>query len=183
MSYRNGTYVAFHAEGNSDSSQSDMKYYRMMQAWHENDNIEFKMIDSHAKTGRIRDTSQRETFRNSLRERLRNSRNMVLIVGDKTKHDTDWVPEEITYAVDHCGIPIIAAYPGYESIFKPSALRDKWPPALSKRIDNNTAKVIHIPFKQVVIDAAIKKFDHNTLPKGSLAHYTVDAYRNWGIQV
>jgi hypothetical protein len=181
MAYRNGTYVAFHAEGNPDSSQSDMRYYRMLCAWHANDDFEFNMIDSHAKTAQVRDSSSRETLRTRLRERLNNSRNMVLIIGDRTRFDNDWVPEEIAYAIDQCKIPIIAAYPGYDFIIQPTALRGLWPTALTTRIDNDTARVIHVPFKQVPLDAAIKQFDHNNMPQWCNTHYTVDAYKGWGI--
>ena len=40
-----------------------MRYYRMLCAWHEHDDIEFNIIDSHAKTAQVRDTSSRETLR------------------------------------------------------------------------------------------------------------------------
>lgn len=183
MAYRNGTYVAFHAEGNSDSSQSDMKYYRMLTAWHANDSFDFKINNSHDKVSAVRDTSSRETLRNSLRERLGNSCNMLLIIGDKTRNDTDWIPEEITYAIDTCKIPIIAAYPGYDTILNPVALRHLWPASLSARIDSNTASVIHIPFRQLPIDDAIKQFNHDNLPKGGgLGAYSADTYRGWGLK-
>lgn len=181
MAYRNGTYVAFHAEGNADASQSDMKYYRLLTAWHEHESIEFKMVNSHDKTASVRDSSARETLRNRIRERLRNSCNMVLIVGQRTRLDTDWVPEEISYAVDSCKIPIIAAYPGYDYICQPAALRELWPAALTTRIDNNTAKVIHVPFKQAPIKDAISQFHHDNLPSTSLNYYTDDTYRSWGL--
>ncbi len=181
MAYRNGTYVAFHAEGNADPSQSDMKYYRLLTAWHEHDNIEFKMINSHDKTAAVRDSSLRSTLRERIKERLRNSCNMVLIIGDKTRFDDDWVPEEIAYAVDTCEIPIIAAYPGQSYIQNAANLRAWWPLALAKRIDNGTAKVIHIPFKQEPLKAAIPQFHHDNLPGGSLVRYNDEAYRKWGL--
>lgn len=183
MAYRNGTYVAFHAEGNADASQSDMKYYRMLQAWHENDGMEFKMIDSHAKTSPVRDSSSRQTLRDRLRERMRSSRNMLLICSEKTQLDTDWVPEEIEYAVDVCEIPIIVAYPGYNFVTNPSGFRPWWPAALATRIDNGTAKVIHVPFKQVPLNSAIDQFHHDNLPNGSLVRYSDQAYANWGIPI
>jgi hypothetical protein len=33
MAYRNGTYVAFHANGTNIPGQSDIKYYQLMRAW------------------------------------------------------------------------------------------------------------------------------------------------------
>jgi hypothetical protein len=159
-----------------------MKYYRLLQAWHEHDHIEFSLVNSHEKAAAVRDTSERATLAASLRQRLNNSRNMVLIVGARTRFDTDWIPYEIEYAVDNCGIPIIAAYPRYSWITDPSALRELWPEALRQRIDSRTAQVIHVAFAQEPLKAAISKYDHDDLPGGSLVYYTAKAYENWGLR-
>jgi len=83
MAYRNGTYVAFHADGtNIPGGNSDIDYYNLMKAWSANSTVEFNMINSHEKASAVRDGSLRETLRKSLLERLRNSKNMVLI-GDR----------------------------------------------------------------------------------------------------
>ena len=182
MAYRNGTYIAFHAEGKTDPTASDIKYYRMLKAWHEHDDIDFKFINSHDKASVVRDSSQKETLRRSLRERLNNSKNMVLIIGPTTKNDTDWVPFEIAHAVDTCKLPIIAVYTGRESVLTPGQLSHLWPAAFSSRILNNTVRAIHIPFKQKVIDAAIRQFDYNRLPSAALNHYSLEAHRAFGIR-
>lgn len=181
MAYRNGTYVAFHAEGTSDPTETDMKYYRLLTAWHEHDGIDFNMINSHDKTAAVRDTSKRQTLISRLKERLNNSKNMVLIIGETTRLDNDWVPFEVRYAVDSCEIPIIAAYPDYNSILAPAKLRTLWPAALKTRIDDETARVIHVPFKKEPLKAAISKFSHNNLPQGSLVIWTRETYREWGL--
>jgi hypothetical protein len=184
VAYRNGTYIAFHAEGTTDPTASDIKYYRMLKAWHEHDDIEFKFVNSHEKVAGVHDTSTKATLQRSLMERLNNSKNMVLIIGPTTRFDTDWVPFEIGYAVDHCKIPIIATYTGgCDWILAPSHYRELWPPAFAGRIDNSTVQAIHIPFKQRVIDAAIGQFDHNNLPPGPLNYYTAEAHRFFGINV
>lgn len=183
MAYRNGTYIAFHAGGTTDPTASDIRYYRMLKAWHEHDNIEFEFINSHDKVAGVRDTSTKATLRRSLVERLNKSKNMVLIIGETTRFDTDWVPFEIGYAVDSCKIPIIAAYPGYDWITSPAGLRPLWPSAFASRIDNGTVRAIHIPFKQKPIDDAIGQFNHNNLPATPLNYYTVEAHRSFGIDV
>lgn len=184
MSYRNGTYVAFHAEGTNVPVNTDFKYYNLLKAWTEKTDDEFSMIDSHEKGGAVRDSSRRLTLELRLKERLRNSRNMVLIIGETTKNDNDWVPMEIEYAVDNCDIPIIAAYPGYEYILSPQGLSSLWPKALSDRITNGSASVIHIPFKKEPINDAISQFDHENKPKGgSLGIYSEEAYRSFGIAI
>ncbi len=181
MSYRNGTYIAFHAEGKTDPTASDIRYYRMIKAWHANDSVEFKFVNSHDKFAAVRDTSTKETIMRSLRARIGNSKNMVLIIGDTTKNDRDFVPYEITYAIDNSRIPIIAVYTGFSSILNPSALRPLWPAALASRIDNGTAGVIHVGFKQSLIDAAIKQFNFNNPPNGSLVYYTKEHQIKLGV--
>ncbi len=107
---------------------------------------------------------------------------MVLIIGDTTKEDTDWVPFEIRYAIDECKIPIIAAYPGRGRINSPSHMRFLWPRALELRIDDERANVIHIPFRQLPLADAISQFSHTAYPKGGgLGRYSAEAYRVWGI--
>ena len=183
MSYRNGTYIAFHAQGSTDPTASDIRYYRMMKAWHENENIDFKFINSHEKAAAVRDSSTRATLARSLRLRLDNSKNLVLIVGPTTWKDTDWVPYEIQYAIDTCGIPIIAAYTQYSTVVAPSALSHLWPTALETRIQDGTARVLHIPFQRRMLDAAIRRFHLNNRPPDGLSHYTAEAHRQFGVSV
>ena len=94
--------------------------------------------DSHDKASAVRDTSKRTTLRNSLLERLRNSKNMLLIIGETTKLDTDWVPFEIEQAVDTYEIPIIATYTDYCPVLEPPKFWPLWPKALADRINNKT---------------------------------------------
>ncbi len=183
MAYRSGTYVAFHAGGTSDPTASDIKYYRMLTAWHEHDGVDFRLIDSHEKAA-VRDSSSKARLRTVLSERLRNSKNMVLILTATTRNDVDWVPFEITYAVDTCEIPIIAAYPDYTSILAPARLASLWPAALADRINSGTAHVIHVPFKCEPIKDAIGQFSHEVFPPGGgLGHYSRDAYASFGISI
>lgn len=182
MAYRNGTYIAFHANDTPNPTESDMKYYNTLRMWKVREDNDFNFINSHEKTGSVRDSSQKETLKRSLRERLNNSKNMLLIIGNTTNQDTDWVPFEIEYAVDVCKIPIIAAYPAYTSILAPAQLSNWWPPALATRIYNGTAHVIHIPFKQNPITSAVSQFDFNNYPlSGGLGYYSREAYISWGL--
>ena len=146
MAYRNGTYIAFHAEGTNIPTDSDMKYYNLLKAWTAKGDDDFTLINSHDKTHAVRDTSLKITLQNRLRERLRNSKHLLLIVGETTKNDKDWVPHEIEYAVDICDIPIIVAYTGVEYLVDPKKYSNLWPIALKERIENGKASCIHIPF-------------------------------------
>lgn len=179
--YRNGTYIAFHANGTSEPTESDIKYYNLLKAWHVRDDNDFFFVNSHDKTAAVRDSSKAETLRGRLRERLNNSKNMLLIIGATTWLDSDWVPFEIRYAIDECELPIIAAYPGYGAILNPTALRPLWPVALETRIDSKAARVIHIPFRQDPITNAVRSFHIGNPPSGALTHYTSEVYERWGI--
>jgi|SRR6267154_1961128 len=183
MAYRNGTYVAFHAAGTNQPGKSDIDYYNLMKAWTAKTDDDFTMINSHEKASAVRDASLRTTLRNSLLERLRNSKNMVLIIGETTRLDTDWVPFEIEQAVDTYGIPIIAAYTVYDKpIRSPRLWSAFWPSALEARINNGTANVIHIPFKKEALKDAIW-FSHDNLPPGKgLGIYNDAAYKTFGIE-
>jgi hypothetical protein len=181
MAYRNGTYIAFHAEGKTDPTASDIRYYRLMKAWHEAEGIDFRFVNSHEKVQAVKDSASKARIKDSLERRLDESKNMVLIIGPRTRNDTDFVPHEIAYAVDTCCIPVIAVYTEYSSILRPGTHSNEWPAALRKRIEDGSAHVIHIPFKRELILQAIKQFDLNNLPAGGYVHYTKEFQEKMGI--
>lgn len=181
MLYRTGTYVAFHAEGKKDPTETDIRYYQLLKAWNVRDDNDFRFVDSHEKTAALRDWSARETVMRRLKERLNGSNNMILIIGQTTRLDTDWVPFEIEYAVDTCKIPIIAAYPDYTYIMAPGELEPIWPRALATRIANNSAHVIHVPFRQEPLRDAVGQFSQSQYPNGDgLGYYSRETYQQWG---
>lgn len=184
MAYRNGTYIAFHADGNNRPGKTDIDYYNLMKAWTAKSDDDFTMINSHEKASAVRDSSLHATLRRSLQERLRNSKNMVLVIGETTRLDTDWVPFEIQQAVDQYQIPIIAAYTMCDKPMRePRALSQHWPQALASRIADGTAHVIHIPFKKAPLKDAIGQFSHSKFPSGGgLGVYSDSAYVNFGIE-
>jgi hypothetical protein len=179
--YRNGTYIAFHANGTNRPGESDIDYYNLMKAWSAKSDDDFAIINSHEKVAAVRDSSRKETLRASLLARLKESKNMVLIVGETTRLDYDWVPFEIEKANDVYGLPIIVAYTNYKSILAPTQLRQLWPQALASRIDALRARVVHIPFKKAPLADAIARFDQKNLPEGALTHYTQETYKKWGL--
>ena len=58
MAYRNKTYVCFDGD-------TDMSYYRLMQAWHQNDRSPFSFYNAHD-LNTARDTSQEESIKRQL---------------------------------------------------------------------------------------------------------------------
>jgi hypothetical protein len=181
MAYRNGTYIAFHANGTDIPIDSDIKYYNLLKAWTAKADDDFSMINSHDKASAVRDSSKKSTLIASLQERLRNSKNMLLIIGETTRYDTDWVPFEIQQAIDSYKIPIIAAYPDCNYILEPIQFSRLWPSVLATRINNGTAHVIHIPFKKMPIASAIDQFDINNQPSSGLVYYVREVYQQWGL--
>lgn len=184
MSYRNGIYIAFAADGETDPTKSDIKYYNIIKGWHGMKDKNFKFINSHEKSSVCRDSSKDETIKKSLRERLDNSKVMLLLVGQTTKLDDDFVPYEIEYAIDTCELPIIVCYVEHKNKICdkiPQSLKSLWPSALKKRIDDEMVKTIHIPFKEKIIEEAINNYDLNNPPKYTITIYKKSVYEKHGI--
>lgn len=97
MSYRNKTYVIFDGD--------DIHYYRLMQAWRENDAIDFDFNNAHD-IGGIREDSEEATVKRHLRERFANSKQVVVLVGENTKYKYKYVRWEIEVAQD-LDLPIV----------------------------------------------------------------------------
>jgi len=141
MSYRNKTYVAFDGD-------SDMWAYRIMQAWNEHEHIDFNFYNAHDLNS-ARDTSTEESIKAQLRERMANAKQMVLLVGEKTKGLRKFVPWEIELARKK-DIPIIIANlnkkRGYDA--------DLCPIAVTK----DRVYTIHVAFQAKIIQYALDNF-------------------------
>ncbi len=177
---RTGVYIAFDGLGQVDPAKSDQKYYRTMQMWDSHKSIDFKFVDSHEKTAAVRDSSQRHTLETRIRARLSMSKNMVVILSSRTRRRGSLLSYEIEQAVDKYKLPLIIAYVDYDVIANPSTLQAYWPESLVKRIDNHSAKAIHIPFFKSALLEAISQFNINNLPGTSLNYYTKDAHQSFG---
>ena len=146
MAYKNKTYVCFDAD-------NDIHYYRLMTAWKENQAIAFNFHNAH-EINNLRDGSSEETIKTKLRERLSNTKVLIVLLGEHTKNLYKYVRWEIEYSVEK-DIPIIAVN-----------LNGK------KKIDGNLCPpilkdelAIHIPFGQKIIDYAL-----NNWPSSHISH-------------
>ncbi|MPV49807.1 molecular chaperone Tir [Pseudactinotalea sp. HY160] len=103
MSYRNKTYVAFASE--------DIHYYRLMTAWRANDNIEFGFINAHD-IYTARDSSTPETIKRRLRERLNNTKQVVLLGSPAARrkggNGTSFLAYEVG-AIISLNLPVVVA--------------------------------------------------------------------------
>jgi hypothetical protein len=103
MAYRNKTFVSFASE--------HIGSYRLMCAWRANRHIDFNFHDAHDLNVAI-DTSQPETIRRRLRERLANTKQVVLLVGDETRRVAATPRRFLYYEVEtirRLGLPVVFA--------------------------------------------------------------------------
>jgi len=103
VAYRNKTFVSFASE--------DIDYYRIMCAWKSNEHIEFDFHNAHDLNVAL-DTSQPGTIRRRLRERLANTKQVVLLVGDVTRAVAARSSRFLYYEVEvinRLGLPVVFA--------------------------------------------------------------------------
>lgn len=184
MPYRNGTYIAFDGQGTADPTESDLKYLGILRSWNKSKNYILNYHDSHLKTYKVLDSSSRKTLESRLMERMRNSKNMLIILSEDTNYDRGMLNFEIEKAVDVYKLPLIIAYTDCDYLLNARKYSNRWPKALKDRIANRTAKAIHIAFKEKAIMEAISKFSvHNTGNDAlttALHTYTKESYISWG---
>lgn len=118
MGYRNGNYSAFYVSepfnecGLGAHATKDFVYYNMLKAWKGGDST-FPFIDSHDKNYNVRDDSDWETtLKPRIRDRIRNSKNIILFLSSLTK-SSKALREEIDYGINSQGLPIIIVYPEF----------------------------------------------------------------------
>lgn len=85
-----------------------MSYYRTLQMWKANDNINFDFYDAHDLNS-ARDISLTESIKNQIRFRFDNSKLFMIIVGNDTKWNRKFIPWEIDQALNR-NLPIIVVY-------------------------------------------------------------------------
>jgi hypothetical protein len=133
-------YVAFDGD-------KDMWAYAFMKGWDVREHIDFDFDDAH----NIRELTSRAQdeyyIKSVLRERLRNSKQFILIVGESTKYLRKYVQWEIELAIE-LDLPIIVAnLNGTNGV-------DQWlcPAVLREHLS------IHGPFKKNFIKKAMDDF-------------------------
>ncbi len=182
MTNRTGTYVAFDGLGETNPSKSDFRYYATIQAWSANKNILFSLTNSHEKTYAVRDTSSRATLYSRIQERLRTSKNMLVILTEDTRYIGSVLSYEIEQAIDTYKIPLIIAYPGYKAILNVDALNDLWPKVLTERINKADTEAIHIAFtKDCILDAITRFYVNGEHLSSGKDYYSQESYVQWGL--
>jgi len=171
MAYRNGNYSAFYvAEPFSSSAlgahaTKDFCYYNLLRTWKGADSS-FPFNDSHDKTYNVRDGSDWETtLKPRLRDRLRNSRNIVLFLSSNTAN-SQALREEIDYGINDQGLPVIVIYPEYdtkESLLTDGSLnkavKSLWDKLPIFRDSMKNVPTIHIPLSKSLIEQSLRDED------------------------
>jgi len=107
MSTRTKTYIAFDGD-------SDLMSYRTVQSWSANQALSFNLNDAHD-INTARDDSLPQSIINQLRERLDNTKILILLVGDRTKYNRKGILKyELQYALRN-KLPILLTFIGFEA--------------------------------------------------------------------
>jgi len=139
MSYKNKTYIIFDAD-------NDMSHYRFFTALKANSNIDFNFNNAHD-LNKLRDGSLEETIKRKLRERMNNSKQAIVLVGDNTKFLYKFVRWEIEIAID-MDIPIVAV-----NLNNVNSAHKNTPPILKQK-----AYFVSVPYETKKIKYALDKF-------------------------
>lgn len=183
MAYRNGNYAAFYvAEPFNPSAlgahaTKDFCYYNMLRAWKGKD-ASFPFNDSHDKTYNVRDNSDWETtLKPRLRERIRNSKNIVLFLSSNTVSSRA-LREEIDYGINDQGLPVIVIYPEYdskESLLANGSLKQSiknlWDKLPIFRDSMSQVPTLHVPIKKEIIETSLKDSDFMLATKTTADYY------------
>lgn len=167
MPYRNKTFVSFDGD-------TDMHYYRLMQAWKQHDGIDFNFYDAHD-LNTARDSSQEASIKARLAERMRNSKVFVLLVGERTRYLTKFVHWEIDQAISR-SLPIILV----NLNGKRSMDADRCPP------NAKMALAVHIQFNAAIMLKALDDWPstfENLKREGKTGpyYYNDDIYKRLGL--
>lgn len=161
-------YCAFYvSEPFSESSlganaTKDFCYYSILKAWKGSD-TSFPFNNAHDTTYNVRDNSDWETtLKPRLRERLRNSKNIILFLSNNTKNSRA-LREEIEYSINTLKLPIIVIYPDLktkEDLLNAdkaslnNTVKALWANLPIFRDSKSNVPVLHIPMnKEAIIKA------------------------------
>lgn len=167
MAYQNKTYVAFDGD-------TDMDYYRTLQMWKGNKNIDFDFYDAHD-MNYSDDSSKVESIKSQLRIRFDNSKLFMILVGEKTKWNRKFVPWEIEQALKR-ELPIIVV----NINGKRNMDDDRCPVSLREVL------AIHIPFKAKIMQYAFENWpsayaSHKSSGRTGAYVYKDEVYTSLGL--
>jgi hypothetical protein len=139
MGHTDTTYIIFDGD-------KDYWAYARMKGWNALKNIDFDFRDAH-KLKEIRDWSQPDTVKRTLRERFSTAEQAIVLIGEETRSHHRFVRWEMEVALG-LDLPVIAVnLNGLREMDE-----DLCPPILRREY------VVHIPFKLKIIKHALDSF-------------------------
>jgi hypothetical protein len=147
------------------NATKDFCYYNTLRMWKGAD-AAFPFVDSHEKTYSVRDGSNWDlTLKPRLRERIRSSKNIVLFLSSITANSCA-LREEIDYAINDQGLPVIVIYPGYdtkESLlangFLKKEVKNLWEKLPVFRDSMGKVPTLHVPMNKELIKKSLQDSD------------------------
>jgi len=166
VAYRNKTYVIFDAD-------TDILSYRLMQAWKEHDHIDFDFNNAHELNTLLKDSTE-ETIKRKLRDRMNNTKQVIVLVGVATKYLFKFVRWEIDLALE-MGLPIVVV-----NLNNKRRHDGDLCPAILK---NQTCMNVSFQMKIIrhALDDYVLRFNQGEFEKGMPRYYSEDVYRNLGL--
>ena len=170
MSYRLYNYSAFYVAEPFNQynlgayAAKDFCYYQTLKMWKGRD-ASFPFYDAHQTTYNVRDNSDWErTLKPRLHERLRNSKNIILILSSNTCNSRA-LREEIDFGMCYLGLPVIVVYPELTKTEIAVERNIKW---AAERLWNNlpvfrdnfrNVPTCHVPIDKELITTALNDKD------------------------
>ncbi len=182
-----GNYCAFYVaepfyEGTLGANATkDFVYYNTLRMWKGADS-KFPFNNSHDTTYNVRDGSNWEqTLMPRLRQRLRNSKNILFFLSERTINSRA-LREEIDYGINSLGLPIIVIYPDYntkESLLINNLLKQEiknlWSKLPKFRDSMHLVPTLHIPMNKALIEQSLtdNRFMLDTKAQANVFRYSV----------
>lgn len=168
MGYRNKTYVIFDGD-------NDMWAYARMKGWKALKNIDFDFYDAHDLKPLTRQASNEAYIKQRLLERIKNTKQVIVLVGNSTKNLYKYVRWEIEQC-QKLGLPIVVV-----NLNKRRSIDyTLCPPILKGK------NAVHISFRMKIIKYALDYFPNyfnSSVDKTKINdwHYLASVYKNLGL--
>jgi hypothetical protein len=169
MSYKDPTYVIFDGD-------KDKQPYAFMKGWNALEHIDFNFTDAHELDSMTPRAQDEAYVKSNLRKRMERAKQIIVLVGDSTKHLHRFVTWEINLALE-LELPVIVVNLNNKRQLDaercPTALRD--------------AAAVHVSFKLKIIKHALDHWpaEYRNLRAQQKAigarHYSDEVYRNIGV--
>ncbi len=168
MSYRNKTYVIFDGD-------NDMWAYARMKGWNSLDNIDFNFFDAHDLKPLTGQASNEVYIKQRLLERIKNAKQVVILVGNSTKNLFKYVRWEIEQCLNR-DLPIVVV-----NLNKQRSIDNTLCPPILKG-----KNAMHVSFRMKIIKYALDYWPNQynssvDKTKSDDWHYPSSVYKDLGL--